>query len=265
MSKLISTPPLVSLNPAKSVQEVEIRLHEPLIQKPGSRKKRIGLQVLNALTRLELLLNKEEAFASADQEVQNISQQQYNSTEIDNTINMLLTSLPQLEEEAIAMKKDMKTYITELGLASLFPKSARRLVVSKLGTGTVDVQAHFIEMTLINQLVSISLQLQQDTKLENHFYMAHQIALLYQCLAQVGQHFLKYKPCVELHFDAIKSLTSRSKEPHMNEEQREWLSQLTADIVTEALFSGRPFSTVSEPLANYMTLIGKVDTPPIPE
>ncbi|CAG8535868.1 1851_t:CDS:2, partial [Ambispora leptoticha] len=74
MSKLVSTPPLVSLNPAKSVQEVEIRLHEPLIPKPGSRKKRLGLEILNALTRLELLLNKEEAFASADQEIQNIPQ-----------------------------------------------------------------------------------------------------------------------------------------------------------------------------------------------
>ncbi|CAG8707949.1 10161_t:CDS:2, partial [Ambispora leptoticha] len=187
--------------------------------------------------------------------------QQYNSSEIDNTIGLLLTSFPQLEDEVMLTHKDIKTYITELGLASLFPKSARRLVVSKLGTGTVDVQAHFIEMTLINQLVAISLQLQHDIRLKNHSYMAHQIALLYQCLNQVGHHFLKYKPRVELHFDAIKSLTSNSEEPQMNETQKEWLSQLTADIVTEALFSGRPFSNVSEPLANYMTIVGKVETP----
>lgn len=39
--------------------------------------------------------------------------------------------------------------------------------------------AHFHEMTIRNQLVSVSLQLQQDIKLTNHKYMAHQLALLY--------------------------------------------------------------------------------------
>lgn len=34
-------------------------------------------------------------------------------------------------------------------------------------------------MNVLNQLVSISLQLQQDIKLTNHKYMAHQLALLY--------------------------------------------------------------------------------------
>jgi hypothetical protein len=53
---------------------VEIRLHEPLIIKPGSRKKRIGLQVLNALARLEVLLSKEEMLASSETSVQNLKQ-----------------------------------------------------------------------------------------------------------------------------------------------------------------------------------------------
>ncbi|CAG8846664.1 26028_t:CDS:2, partial [Racocetra persica] len=74
MSKFKTTPPLVSLCAVNTAQEVEIRLHEPLIQKPGSRKKRIGLQVLNALARLEVLLNKEEALASSENEVQHLAQ-----------------------------------------------------------------------------------------------------------------------------------------------------------------------------------------------
>lgn len=37
-------------------------------------------------------------------------------------------------------------------------------------------------MNVLNQLVSISLQLQQDIKLTNHKYMAHQLALLYVIL-----------------------------------------------------------------------------------
>ncbi|KAG9296702.1 hypothetical protein G9A89_001334 [Geosiphon pyriformis] len=263
MSKLVTTPPLVFLNAANSVQEVETHLHEPLLPKPGSRKKRIGLEVLNSLARLEILLTKEETLASAEQEVQNLRQQEYNTAEIDNMINMFLSSIPQLEEETVAVKKDVKAYITELGLAALFPKSAQRLVVTKVSLGKTDAQAHFVEMCAINQVAAISLQIQQDIKLPNHKYIAHQLALLYQCLNQVGGHFIKYKPRVEQHFDATKSLTNSSHEPRLNEEQKEWLSQLTADIVTEALFSGRPASTVSQPLADYLTLVGQVAPPKV--
>ena len=56
---------LIYFVPLSFLHSVEIHLHEPLIQKPGSRKKRIGFQVLNALARLEILLTKEEALASA--------------------------------------------------------------------------------------------------------------------------------------------------------------------------------------------------------
>ena len=103
-------------------------------------------------------------------------------------------------------------------------------------------------MNVHNQLVSISLQLQQDIKLTNHKYMAHQLALLYviillllllllfnnflnfrsfffiyqHCLNQAGGHFIKYKSRVELHFDAIKALTNSSEEPQLTSEQKQW-------------------------------------------
>ncbi|CAB4397852.1 unnamed protein product [Rhizophagus irregularis] len=256
MSKLKTTPPLVSLNKINTVSEVEIRLHEPLIIKPGSRKKRIGLQVLNALARLEVLLSKEEMLASSETGVQNLKQQLYNKTEIDNTIAVLEASLLQFEEDGSA-KKDVQTYLTELGLALLFPKSAKRLVVPNLVPGKADALAHFHEMNVLNQLVSISLQLQQDIKLTNHKYMAHQLALLYQCLNQAGGHFIKYKSRVELHFDAIKEMTNSSEEPKLSSEQEQWLSQLTADVVTEALFSGRPVTAMSQPLAAYLNNVSE--------
>ncbi|CAG8481238.1 19178_t:CDS:2 [Dentiscutata erythropus] len=256
MSKLKTTPPLVSLRTVNTAQEVEIRLHEPLIQKQGSRKKRIGLQILNALARLEVLLNKEEALAISEDAVQHLTQQQYNKMEIEAALNALETSLLQLEEDGIP-KKDTQTYLSELGLTVLFPKSAKRLVVNNIPSGKVDALAHFNEMNVLNQLASISLQLQQDIKLQNHKYMAHQLALLYQCLNQAGGHFLKYKSRVELHFDSIKALTSNSEVPKLNAEQKEWLSQVTADIVTEALFSGRPVTPMSQPLATYLNEISE--------
>ncbi|CAG8461048.1 16906_t:CDS:2 [Acaulospora colombiana] len=155
-----------------SIQEVEIRLHEPLILKPSSRKKRVGLQVLNALARLEVLLSKEEALASSEIGVQNLTQQQYNKTEIDATIKALEVSLLQFDEDGIFKKDiqvgcfkfdivfmilvrvkltrsiavhghghsfDQQTYMTELGLASLFPKSAKYLVANKISSRKLDI------------------------------------------------------------------------------------------------------------------------------
>ncbi|CAG8496138.1 13539_t:CDS:2 [Acaulospora morrowiae] len=296
MSKFNTTPPLVDLNANNSVQEVEIRLHEPLILKPGSRKKRIGLQILNALARLEVLLCKEEALASSEIGVQNMTQvgvvanrilyeldgwncvsatklhdndnhrewlsagrlpdQQHNKMEIDATVSVLEASLLQFDEDGIP-KKDFQAYLTELGLTSLFPKSAKRLVVNKIPSRKIDVSAHFNEMNIQNQLVAISLRLQQDIKLVNHKYLAHQLVLLYQCLNQAGGRFLKYKLRVELHFDEVKVLTNHSEEPQLTTEQKRWLSQLTSDVVTEVLFSGQPVVAMSQPLASYLNLISE--------
>ncbi|CAJ0749768.1 15363_t:CDS:2, partial [Entrophospora sp. SA101] len=239
----------------------EIHLHEPLIQKPRSRKKRIGLQILNTLTRLEVLLDKEESLASSDTKIENLNQQQFNKKEIENALSVLETIIFQLEDEA-ASKKDIQTYLLELGLSDLFPKSAKRLTPNTTlfndSSNKMSAMAHFHGMNLQNQLVSVSLQLQQDIKLTNHKYMAHQLALLYQCLNQASGPFLKYRSRVELHFDAIKALSNSSEEPQLDEEQKKWLSELTADIVTGALFSGRPTTTMSQPVAAYLNKIGDV-------
>ncbi|CAI2176625.1 3255_t:CDS:2 [Funneliformis geosporum] len=224
MSNINTTPPLVNLNKINTVPEVEIRLHEPLIIKPKSRKKRIGLHVLNALARLEVLLSKEEMLASSETGVQNLKQQQYNKTEIENTVAALELSTLQFEEDGLA-KKDLQTYLRELGLTLLFPKSAKRLVVPNFASGKIDALAHFHEMNVHNQLVSISLQLQQDIKLTNHKYMAHQLALLYLRKPET--------------FNRAKRM-------------------LTVDVVTEALFSGRPVTAMSQPLAAYLNNISEV-------
>nr|CAG8440346.1 8450_t:CDS:2 [Entrophospora candida] len=256
MSKFKTTPPLVTLN---ETNKIEIHLHEPLIQKPRSRKKRIGLQILNTLARLEVLLDKEESLASSDTKIVNLNQQQFNKKEIENALSVLETIIFQLEGEA-APKKDIQAYLSESGLGGLFPKSAKRLAPNTTlfndSSNKMNATAHFHETNLYNQLVSVSLQLQQDIKLTNHKYMAHQLALLYQCLNQVGGPFLKYRSRVELHFDAIKALSNSSEEPQLDEEQKKWLSELTADIVTGALFSGRPTTTMSQPVAAYLNKIG---------
>ncbi|CAG8764471.1 4315_t:CDS:2 [Cetraspora pellucida] len=252
MSKFKTTPPLVSLCAVNTAQEVEIRLHEPLIQKPGSHKKRIGLQVLNALARLEVLLSKEEALASSENAVQHLAQQQYNKTEIEAALNVLETSLLQFEEDGIP-KKDIQTYLSELGLSVLFPKSAKRLVVNNIPSGKVDA--------LDERAQSIGFYFTPTPTRykasESQIYGASDCTPICMCNDHAGGHFLKYKSRVELHFDGIKALTNNSEIPKLTTEKKEWLSQVTADIVTEALFSGRPVTAMSQLLATYLNEISE--------
>ncbi|CAJ0870709.1 11683_t:CDS:2 [Entrophospora sp. SA101] len=153
------------------------------------------------------------------------------NTKIENALSVLETIIFQLEDEA-APKKDIQAYLSESGLGGLFPKSAKRLAPNTTlfndSSNKMNATAHFHETNLYNQLVSISLQLQQDIKLTNHKYMAHQLALLYQCLNQAGGPFLKYKSRVELHFDAIKALSNSSEEPQLDEEQKKWFQRVSS-------------------------------------
>ncbi|KAF9169503.1 hypothetical protein BGX21_007908 [Mortierella sp. AD011] len=116
-------------------------------------------------------------------------------------------------------------------------------------------------MSTINQLVSIALQLQNDLKLSNHKFIAHQVALLYQCINQAGPQFsTKYKSRVEENFSALKETSNMSDEPRLPIELQAWLSDLTADIVSEALFSGRPMSQQTPEAPHLSDYINRVSS-----
>ncbi|CAG8751431.1 10514_t:CDS:2, partial [Racocetra persica] len=159
--------------------------------------------------------------------------QQYSKTEIEAALNVLETSLLQFEEDGI-QKKDIQTYLSELGLSVLFPKSAKRLVVNNIPSGKVDA--------LDERAQSIGFYFTPTPTRyktsKSQIYGASDCTSIcmyndHQCLNQAGGHFLKYKSRVEVHFD------------------------VTADIVTEALFSGRPVTAMSQPLATYLNGISE--------
>ncbi|RUP47138.1 hypothetical protein BC936DRAFT_146085 [Jimgerdemannia flammicorona] len=241
MSKLTQTPPLIDLNPRTSIQEVQLYLKEPIIPRAGSRRKRLGMQALNAFARLELLLSKEEALKDGMSE----KAKKALTSEIGCTVATLEAALAQHFE-------GQNVYMQEMNLSTVFPKSAKRAGAGNGAPATRDIHSHFQQMSLTNQLVSMALQLQHDLKLTNHKYMAHQVALLYQCINQMGGSYLKYKSRVESRFDEVKSLTNRGEEPLLSAELREWLRGLTTDIVTEALFTSKPLPAQSLGLVKFL-------------
>ncbi|ORZ05670.1 hypothetical protein BCR41DRAFT_361514 [Lobosporangium transversale] len=133
----------------------------------------------------------------------------------------------------------LQRYMIRTGLAEMFPKSSEYLGIELILPRGSLIEAHFRQMSVINQLVSIAMQLQNDLRLSNHKFMAHQVALLYQCINQAGPRFsTKYKNRVEENFNELKETANTTDEPRLPIELQAWLTNLTTDIVSEALFSG---------------------------
>ncbi|KAF9164315.1 hypothetical protein DFQ26_001598 [Actinomortierella ambigua] len=202
--------------------------------------KRLGLQMLNDLSRIEMFVTR----------IETVGQQPETTAELDKTITHLENALIAYENDnGHAGRLDetmgrmmLKRYMIRTGLAQMFPKSSEYIGIEPVIPGGSFMESHFRYMSLINQLVSIALQLQNDMRLPNHKYMAHQVALLYQCINQAGPQFSKYKPLIEEHFNAVKELGNQSETPCLPQNLQTWLSELTTDIVAEALYSGRPMS-----------------------
>ena len=77
-------------------------------------------------------------------------------------------------------------------------------------------------MTILNQIINMASQLRQDIHLSNHKYMAHQLALLYQCLAHAGTEAAKFRQRIEKQFDTIKSATSGADAPQLSPSHKQW-------------------------------------------
>lgn len=58
--------------------------------------------------------------------------------------------------------------------------------------------------------------------LENHKYIAHQLALLYQSLSQIGPASQNFKKRIEKKFETIKSITHGKQTSKLPQEEQKW-------------------------------------------
>ncbi|KAG0001138.1 hypothetical protein BGZ79_005052 [Entomortierella chlamydospora] len=238
---------------------VPIHIRNPIHPNSANKHKRLGLQMLNELSRIEMFVTKIEA----------VGKHEGASAELAKTVAHLEQTLLAYEIENgqgprfenISGRMMLQRYMKRTGLAEMFPKSSEYLGIDSVRPGGSFIESHFRQMSTINQLVSIALQLQNDLKLSNHKFIAHQVALLYQCINQAGPQFsTKYKSRVEENFSALKETSNMSDEPRLPIELQAWLSDLTADIVSEALFSGRPMSQQTPEAPHLSDYINRVSS-----
>uniref|UniRef100_A0A7S0WSL2 Uncharacterized protein n=1 Tax=Pyramimonas obovata TaxID=1411642 RepID=A0A7S0WSL2_9CHLO len=126
---------------------------------------------------------------------------------------------------------------------NLFPDLDAMLRTGQANPSRSEKQAgmdYFAQMTVWNQLLTMTKQLHHDAEHAiNHKYIAHQIALLYQCLNHARGEFKSFKRDIEAEFDKIKTLTESSSAPQLSLEQRKWLQGVTSKIM-ELLHSVPP-------------------------
>ena len=118
---------------------------------------------------------------------------------------------------------------------------------------------YFAQMNSLNQILSLSMQLKQDINLSNHKYIAHQLALLFQCLHSCHFPALNqpFKRRIEERFQHIKSVLSVSEPsvPLLDTDTKRWLEDLTTDLSHAVLnvpasSKSRAVGIVSDFLAN---------------
>ncbi|KXS21547.1 hypothetical protein M427DRAFT_50973 [Gonapodya prolifera JEL478] len=231
------SPPLYALPQLPQSLAVSLHLHDPLL-KSGSIARRVALQLVDLAATAELVLAREATLADAVSGVDCL---------VFGVEERVLFRGADVEGRGREYHSRGRQSYLSPHLAPLFPRLARHLGVplpdaaSKSGAGgRGDVRSHFHAATALNQVVAMALQLRADVALENHKYMAHQLALLYQSLTTTGPPLSRHQARIQREFESIKAVTSREgvEAPKLADAHREWYRSLTADVLSESLFAG---------------------------
>jgi len=216
---------------------VQIRINEPL-----SGEGHLGTVNLNATSFLISICSKIEIL------YENSNQMSLQSTNASRLLKQLKETIRKIQSS-----KDDKTYFEESGFARIFPTVHSLLSnISPRTVKTSSFEDYINSISVLNQLVFMSSQLRTDViNLNNHKYVAHQIALLYQCLNQAGDAGIVYKKRVEQMFDSIKTQTESTTLSLLLPEQKDWLIKLTTDIISD-ISNFTNFKQKLEPLLDYL-------------
>jgi len=221
----------------KGTFKIIIRLHEPIRGDNyfgGNPNLNITSFIISSCSKLELLLDNRNLFQSQQR---------------DKLVKQIQDTVRKIDSS-----KDVKKYLEDSGIGRVFPSVLslfQNSTPQKSSKGN-SIEDYLYWMMVLNQLVTISSQLRKDvTTIQNHKYLAHQIALLYQCLNQAGDHGIIYKRRIEQMFDTIKGVTESSKVPLLSNEQKDWLVNLTTDIIKD-ISDFITFKQKLEPLLDYL-------------
>lgn len=222
-SALFVPVPLTQLNPF----EISSRLGEPLWSNKAIAQRRRGsgalpqhaLQVASLCAQLDIVLERERK-------------------ESEPALTALVTALLQRMRSICteSLGSELEEFLQQTGLLVMFSE-----VGTFLGIPPADYNMAFPQpreylhqIGLVSQTIQMCKQLSMDLLPgANQKYLAHQVALLYQCLNFIGPAAAPFKKRVEAEFQNIKGSTEQSATPGLSEFHQQWLRELIEDIIED--------------------------------
>ncbi|KAF8940441.1 hypothetical protein BGZ58_006435 [Dissophora ornata] len=205
MAKLLKTPPLINIAPLTDIQEVPIHINNPIHPNSTNKHKRLGLQMLSELSRMEMFVARMEANGKQDDVAAELIR---TVTHVEQTIySFELENGDPSRLDNTTARIVLQRYMIRTGLAEMFPKSSEYLGIDPVHPGGSFLEAR-----------------------------------------------------VEENFAVVKEVCNASEEPLLPAELQAWLTDLTTDIVADALFSGRLMSQQTSGVVHLSAYFNRVSS-----
>lgn len=202
----------------------------------------LAVEVMTLISELEVLCDKDTQQGDNFSKFQKGSQRKTYMATFETQAALLRDKLEKLMREHPEPKPNsLQEYLSQTGLGTLYPRSAHYLdgLRGKSQAPKVSpMDGYLSHLAVINQVNTLCKQLHHDVQnLTNHKYIAHQVALLYQSVNQLGnvKALLSYRNNIEGMFKKLKAAleltaTAGDSVPHLPDEYKQWLLELTVSL-----------------------------------
>jgi len=246
------------------IPPVSIFLDQPIFHQPLRKLLHLGMDILSILSTLELKFTDglEEAELN-----------EIHPTELDDVQPLIEQLNGLVRRQSDYLGQHVGDYMKQKGLVSLFPITAAKLKIENTGLPQArqGIHDHFKNVCLMNQIMTLALQIYHDADLPRHPYVVYQLTALYHSLGYTGVEFKAYRKQIGEKFDSIKEALGGSAAvaaasgalPHhtpssettgrLSPTQREWIKSVMLGVVRKLLSStGGSFWNSSKPLVHFL-------------
>eukprot|EP00731_Ephydatia_muelleri_P029530 Em0021g53a len=144
-------------------------------------------------------------------------------------------------------KGSLEDYLRSTAIANLFPRVEQYLQETDpqlWQTPSSTMDDYFAHMAALNNLLTMAHQLKADVQTSSsHRYIAHQTALLHQCVTMVGGPLAEYKKDIEGAFKDLKVCCSTDESghpPRLNSDLHKWLVNITQKLIDSSVSLSPP-------------------------
>lgn len=171
----------------------------------------------------------------------------------------VVTILDKMNEKLrrCRINSSVQEYLISSGIGKLYPRVSKYLQQPESyssSESSKELEAYHIQVNLLNNLLVIAQQIQSDVlTCASHKYIAHQLAILYQCVGTFGEPLFEYKKSIETKFNEIKTAcsTDSSGSPstcRLPSHLSQWLWTLTHNLIQASISFHPDFTSQFKPL-----------------